>query len=898
MKKQVFPCCLFLLLFLNACISNRKLRSIYKEEKKIEKPQTAITFKEIKISPQRQDNFRTTPNKQIDILHADIAVKFNWGLHQCIGTEKILLKPYFYETDSILLDARHMIFDGISIEDMNHNPIQYLVNYDQKILNLKLEKKIKSTDTVLLTISYIAKPDENEKGAGKAIRDDKGLYFINTDQSEPYKPVQLWTQGETESNSCWFPTIDKPNEKFTSTLSIQTNKDLTTLSNGELISSVIDGNTKTDVWRNTLPMPAYLTMMAVGNFTITKDSWIFQPANADTTAPPAGKEVSYYLEPAYEQYARGIFANTIEMLQFYSGRLGVVYPWHKYAQIVVRDYVSGAMENTSATLHGDFVQKNSRELLDNSNDGIVAHEMFHQWFGDLVTCESWSHVALNEGFASYGEQLWLEHKKGTDAKLKKCQQTIERYINYVKDHDDAPIINYNYRDPDDMFNALTYQKASRVLHLLRTELGDQAFFLALKNYLNHHAYGNAEIDDLRKEFEMVSGRDLRPFFQQWFMQGGHPVIEIRYDYNDSTKLMSVSIEQKQAADVGLFKFPLKFKVTQGEQTKYFNFNIAKKKESFFVQKFDESFSTYPNVVVDPDATFIGEIIDNKSFFNQVLTYNHAESYVEKIRSLSALSVLQRQQDTARFTILSAINDADEDIRLKAMQWVDWMFADNFAKVKEYLIYITKNDPSPAVRAEATKILGDRKDAMLLANFVELCTDSSYTVAGTALEAVYKLMPDEAFRLAGKLERDAKGKLFEQICTIYSQMGDQFSLEFLTAQMMKVYKQNRAKVIEKYNLLLIKLNNEVAIDTGIALLKQRATADASGFVRYTAMRSLKEINTHRAFLLKQASDAPTQEKYKTAIALLNNELQLLMQNEQDDEVVNMLKLNGVYTEVAR
>ncbi len=896
MRKYTLSICILLLLFVSACMSRKKLDKIYKEEKKIEKPQTNIAFREVKIKPQRTDNFRTTPNKQIDIIHADISVRFNWGLHQCIGTEKILLKPYFYETDTILLDAKNMIFDGIKVEDMQQNPIQYLVTYDKKILNLKLEKRIKSTDTILLTINYIAKPDENEKGSGKAIRDEKGLYFINTDQSEPYKPVQLWTQGETESNSCWFPTIDKPNEKFTSTLTIQTNKDFTTLSNGKLVSSVIEENTKTDVWENALPMPAYLTMMAVGNFTVTKDGWLYAPADSANNVM-IEKEVSYYLEPQYAPYARKIFANTIDMLQFYSDRLGIVYPWHKYAQVVVRDYVSGAMENTSATLHGDFVQKNSRELVDNNNEGIIAHEMFHQWFGDLVTCESWSHVTLNEGFASYGEQLWIEHKHGNDAKLKKCYQTIEKYLNYTKENEDGPIINYNYMDRDAMFNTLTYQKSSRVLHLLRTELGDDAFFMALKNYLNHHAYSNAEIDDLRKEFETVSGRDLRPFFEQWFMRGGHPVIEIRYDYNDSTRLMGVSIEQKQSADLGLFKFPLRFKVAHGGQVKYFNFNIEKRKETFFVQKFDDSLYTYPNVIVDPEAVFIGEIIDNKPFFNHILTYNQAGSYVEKIRSLAALNLLQKQQDTARFTILSAINDADEDIRLKALQWADWGNADSYNKTKEILIYITKKDVNAAVRAEATKILGKKRDPLLLSVFTDLISDSSYAVAGNALEAIYLISPDEAFRLSSGLEKDAKGRLLDAIMDIYAQVGDSYSLDFFKNNLMRVFKNSRARLIEKYTLLLIKLNNDEMMQEAISTFKQRATSDGSGLVRYTAMKSLKELSTHKAFLLKQTTDAALGEKYKQEVTMLNNELQQIMQAEQDSEVINMLKLNGVYTETA-
>jgi aminopeptidase N len=445
--------------------------------------------------------------------------------------------------------------------------------YDFYTMLAQLEKKYNHNDTLLITIQYTAKPDEKEKGGSAAIKDDKGLYFINTSMKESYKPTQIWTQGETESNSCWFPTIDNPNEKFTSTLSVSVNKEMTILSNGEKTSSVIEGNTKTEKWENKLPMPAYLTMMAIGEFDIIVDSL-------------NGKEVSYYLEKQYAPYARNIFKHTPEMIAFFGEKLGFQYPWNKYVQVVVRDYVSGAMENTSATLHGDFVQKNNRQLIDASNDDIIAHELFHQWFGDLVTCKTWSHLVLNEGFATLGEQIWIEHKYGKEEALKKSYNRIQRYINYTNKNSDDAIVNSNYNSQEDMFNVLTYQKGASVLNLLKNEIGEDAFFLGLKNYLTTYQFSNTEIDDLKKEFEKVIGRELNLFFNQWFLRGGHPILDIRYVYNDSSKLAQVIVEQVQKNEVGLFNFPLEFKIKQGNKTQSFVFQIEKKKEIFFVEKLD------------------------------------------------------------------------------------------------------------------------------------------------------------------------------------------------------------------------------------------------------------------------------------------------------------------------
>lgn len=858
-----------LIFLLASCITSKKLNKIRDDEKKIDPIVQKVQMNEIVVTPQRTDNFRTAYEKYIDIIHTELFVKFNWGKHECLGTANILLKPYFYPTDSIVLDAKSMIFEKIQVKNMQGDEILNMPVYDKKLLKLKLEKKLNPEDTVLITIQYIAKPDEVEKGKGKAIRDDKGLYFINTDNTEPYKPIQLWTQGETESNSCWFPTIDKPNEKFTSTLTIEVNKDFVTLSNGELISDTIEGNIRRSVWHNALPMPAYLTMMAVGNFSITQDSW-------------NQKEVSYYLEPAYTAYARKIFAHTTEMLQCYSDKLGVTYPWHKYAQVVVRDFISGAMENTSATLHGEFVQKNDRELLDGNNDGIISHELFHQWFGDLVTCISWSHLVINEGFATYGEQLWLEHKYGKNTALKKCYQTIERYLQYSEKNDDGPIVNFNYKDKDDMFNTITYQKGSRVIHLLRSILGDEVFFKALNIFLTEYAYENASVDDLQRCFEKSSGKDLRNFFQQWFYKGGHPVLDIRYDYDTSKSQLIVSVEQKQNADVGVFKFPLKFKVTQNNIVRYFTFNIEKRKEQFFVQKLDENANDYPNVVVDPDATFIGAITDNKPILNHITTYHLSDSYVEKMRSLSALSKQQKIYDTARFTILAAISDTDEDIRSKALSWIDWNLPQNYTSTKDILIYLAQNDNSTEVRSKCIQILGEKKDSTLINFFIPITSDSSYRVSAAALKAVYMLEPNLALNIATTLQFDVKNELLHTVSNIFSQVGQKEILEFYNQTILKVFKRDRITLIKDYTKALTRIQDDASIDTAINTLRTRANIDQNKEIRKASIEALQNINTYRKDAMKKSTNADIIEKYKVDVPALEEEINQMNKKENEDK----------------
>ena len=912
-------------IMMSSCISQRAVAT-YMQQK-----QTAanIQLSEIKVTPQIPNKHKIIPPKVIDILHSDIEVKFNWDLHQCIGKEKIILKPFMYETDSIVLDAKSMIFHEIKIENSQRKEILYLPSYNKKQLTLKLENKISSNDTILLTLRYTALPDSLVDENGKAIRNNKGLYFVNTKKDEPFKPTQLWTQGEPESNSCWFPTIDKTNEKFTSSITIELPKNFTSLSNGKLVSTKFDGDTKIDKWVNDKPMPAYLHMMAVGDFNVTKDNWngkldttiryrienkvssesavdtsIQQDTPSDSLHIIAkdsvpmietnGMEVSYYLEPSYAQNARSIFKNTVEMIDFYSNKLGVIYPWNKYAQVVVRDYVSGAMENTSATLHGDFVQKNNRELVDNSNDDIIAHELFHQWFGDLVTCKTWSHLVLNEGFASFGELLWYEYKYGKDAAQKKGYESLNRYINYAKNYSDGPLINYDYKNPDDMFNVITYQKGARVLQLLRSELGENAFFAGLKSYLTNYAYSSADIDDFRKEMEKTSGRDLQLFFEQWFLNGGHPIIDIRYDYKDSSHQLMIQIEQKQNGD--LFKFPLSFKVSQGEVSKTYTFQINKKIESFNVSQIDENANSYPNVFVDPDGNFLGEIIDNKPFYNHILTYNHATSYLEKVRSLQNIVPLQNSVDTIRFTLLSAINDRIDDIRLKALEWINWNEHDNFNQVKDFLIYIANNDFNAKVRASAVRIIGEKKDSSFIDFLIKHTKDSSYTVAGISLKYLYQLAPFIALSECKYLEKDAKGELFNQITNIYSESGNENNLAYFFSEKYKIFNAQRASFITNFSKLLIKYFTPNQSQEAIRYFLERAENDTYSQVRINAFRALKQINIHKEFLLNQEGvDTSPILYFRNEIDNLNTKIQEIIQNEKSKEVLNALIIEGMYKE---
>ena len=402
-----------------------------------------------------------------DLVHTKLEVSFNWEESQLNGKATIPAKPHFYESDKLILDAKGM--DVLKVQ-MNGADLNYTYN-DALKLNIDLGRTYKSTEQYTISIEYVSKPDELEMGGSSAITGDKGLYFINPKGEEKNKMPQIWTQGETQANSVWFPTIDSPNAKTTQEIYITVEDKYVTLSNGDLVSSKLNKDgTRTDYWKQDLPHAPYLFMMAIGEYSIVKDSY--------TKKDGSKIEVNYYVEPEYEKDARGIFGETPNMIGYFSELLDLEYPWDKYNQVVVRDYVSGAMENTGAVIFGEYVYKDKEDLLDGNDQSTIAHELFHHWFGDLVTCESWANLPLNESFANYSQYLWDEYRYGMDEADYQAEMEADGYFQSASYQGYHDLIWFDHFDKEDMFDGHSYNKGGRILHMLRSYLGDEAFFKA------------------------------------------------------------------------------------------------------------------------------------------------------------------------------------------------------------------------------------------------------------------------------------------------------------------------------------------------------------------------------------------------------------------------------------
>jgi aminopeptidase N len=744
--------------------------------------------------------YRAAATKINDLVNTRLEVRFDYDKSYMYGKAWVTLKPHYFTTDSLSLDAKGMDLHKVAIvKDGRTEPLKY--TYDGMILNIHLDKPYKNTEKYTVFIDYTSKPNELKEQGSAAITDAKGLYFINPKGEEKDKPTQIWTQGETESNSAWFPTIDKPNQKSTEEITLTVPSKYVTLSNGVLVGQKINGDgTRSDHWKMDLPHAPYLFFMGVGEFSIVKDHY-------------KDKEVNYYVEKEYAPVAKRIFGNTPEMIAFFSRITGIDYPWPKYDQMVGRDYVSGAMENTTCTLHGEGAQQDARELTDgNVWEDDISHELFHQWFGDLVTCESWSNITLNESFANFSETLWNEYKYGKDAgdatNFADLQSYLQQPENATKD-----LVRFYYADKEDVFDNVSYPKGGRILNMLRNYVGDSAFFKSLNLYLTTNKFKSAEAQNLRLAFEEVTGQDLNWYWNQWYYGSGHPKLAIDYVYDDAAKTVKVIIDQTQETGK-IFKLPIAIDIYNGP---------VKERHKVWVQDKTDTFSfVYNNrpdlVNVDGDKILLCEKKDNKTLDNFIHQYKYAGLYVDR---REAIEYCAGNQDDHKALDLLRAGCKDRFYRLRnfTLSKLDLKKDAVRSAFESQIADMAAHDPNRVVKAKALELLSSYNKTEYKALFAKAATDSSYTVAGTALEALAKIDSSAAYALAKRFVREpAKGKLVTAVSDVLIRFGDESSFGVISDNFEKMpISEAKFKFVQPYAQLLSKVQNTDQLKRGVDLI---------------------------------------------------------------------------------
>ena len=790
--------------------------------------------------------YRKTPTKINDLIHTRLDVRFDYKKRFMYGKEWVTLKPHFYDTDTLRLDAKGMDIKNISVvKDGKNIPLKY--KYDDSLsLAINLDKVYHNNENYTIYIDYTSKPNLLKAKGSAAINDAKGLYFINPDGTEKDKPTQIWTQGETESSSAWFPTIDKPEQKTTDEISMTVPAKYVTLSNGRLASQKNNGDgTRTDTWKMELPHSPYLFMMAVGDFKIYHDKW-------------RDKEVNYYLEPKYAPYAKEIFGMTPELIEFYSKTLGVDFPWNKYSQIVVRDYVSGAMENTSATLHGEYVQGTHRELIDRYYDAgrsTIAHELFHQWFGDYVTCESWSNLTMNESFADFSETLWAEHKYGKDAG---DEHNNEALMNYLQQPNAATkdLVRFHYDDKEDMFDVVTYQKGGRILNMLRNYLGDAAFFKGLNIYLKTNAFKTGEAQQLRLALEEASGRDLNWYFNQWYYGAGNPVLDITYKWDDASKTETVYLAQKQNGQI--FKLPFAIDIYAGGKKVRHKVWMNDKADTLVFHP-----DVKPDLVnVDGDKILLAQKTDSKTLSEYAFQYLNAPLYMDRFEAIEAAQNNQSEKDGQKI-IIAALKDKYYGLRIKAIRALNMRSDEIHNAALPILTSLAQSDENTLVRAAALNTLAKLKVQGNMDMFKQALKSESYAIQGAALTGIDQLDPAQALQLAKTLESDNRGALTQAIVSVYVENGSAAQWPFVYKKFMDADANGKFMLIRKFAQMTGSIDDPANAQQGIAAIRDLGVKyKGYGGVGPFVVGLLNNIENQRAKLKDDASAKVAEDAAKT------------------------------------
>ncbi|AFZ12328.1 Membrane alanyl aminopeptidase [Crinalium epipsammum PCC 9333] len=502
------------------------------------------------------------PDRPGQVEHIFLDLILNIPQQSFHGTCTISLTPVRSGINQLTLDAVNLNIESVQVDETAQT-----FDYDGEQLHIYLQTPTQAGKVIKIAIAYsVEKPQ-------------RGLYFILPDNNYPNKPTQVWTQGEDEDSRFWFPCFDYPGQLATSEIRVQVPQKFIAISNGELINTEEAGENKIYHWSQQQVHPTYLMTLAVGDFAEIKDEW-------------QGRPVTYYVEKTREEDARRSMGKTPRMIEFFSEKYGYSYPYPKYAQVCVDDFIFGGMENTSTTLLTDRCLLDERAALDNrGTESLVAHELAHQWFGDLVVIKHWSHAWIKEGMASYSEVMWTDQEYGKDDAAYYILNEARSYLAEDASRYRRPIVTHVYREAIELYDRHLYEKGACVYHMIRAELGDELFWKAIHTFVQDNAHKTVETIDLLRAIEKATGRNLLFLFDQYVYRGGHPDFQVAYSWDGDSKLAKVTVTQTQAKadtngskDLFDLKIPIGFGYSQPEsntQAKTFKVRINQREQSFY-----------------------------------------------------------------------------------------------------------------------------------------------------------------------------------------------------------------------------------------------------------------------------------------------------------------------------
>ncbi|MBI4546363.1 MAG: HEAT repeat domain-containing protein [Ignavibacteriae bacterium] len=689
-------------------------------------------------------NVHHTRERTYDVLHYKLNIEIDEKAKTCTGDVIIKFLPLRPEFEMLQLDAAKM---SISTVKMRNKTLEFF--HVGETLTVAMDKPYSFLDTLDVVVSYSVTSPK------------KGLYFIQPDSGYPDKQWQVWSQGESEDNHHWFPCYDSPNDMATSEMVVTVKDNFTAISNGKLLGVKRHPKKKlaTYHWLESKPHVSYLISLVVGEYVEVKDSWGVIP-------------LSYYVYKHQRSDAMRSFTKTPKMMEFFSTKIEIQYPWEKYAQTVVQDFIYGGMENVSATTLTDNTIHDARAHLDYNSDGLVAHELAHQWWGNLLSFRDWSHAWLSEGFASYFDILFQEYDKGSDVAMKMILDAQTTLANLDVGENRRPTVTNRYVTSLDLFDNRIYGKGACILHMLRFMLGDELFWKSVKHYAQKFALKNVETNDFKIAIEEATGYNLHWFFDQWVYKAGRPEFDITSSWDQSNRNVKIFVKQVQKTDslTGIFTTPVDIEVWMNHVPETYRVTITKAEEEFTFPAYQQ-----PQLVIfDKGSHILKKANFPKSSDEWIYQLHHAKNGVDR---LLAIEELRWMVDSPKVT--KALNEAMlEDPFVEIRADAAWALADGKRVDIADLLMSAYGDREAKVRGAAVTGLGNfggESVLKILRHAFE--SDSSYAVIAGALRSLAKVdsMNRKSY-CSEALQRDSRNEIIRSAAIqILGQIGDDDAL---------------------------------------------------------------------------------------------------------------------------
>ena len=643
--------------------------------------------------------------RSYDVVHYTLDIAINGGEQTCTGDVTIRLVPLRPQLDQIILDAGPM-----TISDVRIGASRVSFTHSGDTLSIETGKPYELQDTLSVSISYSVKSPE------------KGMYFVSPDSSYPYNRFQVWTQGEGEYNHYWFPCYDYPNDRATSEMIVTVDEGMTAISNGELISVKKDkeNHTSTYHWFEHVPHVSYLISLVVGEYVELKDSLGNLP-------------LRYYVYPSQRENASRSFEKTAKAIEFFSSKIRCSYPWEKYSQTVISDFMYSGEENVSATTLTDNTIHDVRAHIDHTSDGLVVHELAHQWFGDYITCNDWSHAWLNEGFATFFENLFVEYDRGHDDAAHELANDQTTIVNVDAGDRRRPMVCNRYTNPMELFDSRIYGKGAIVLSMLRDYLGDELFWKSIRSYAEKYSNSCVETNDFKRTIEEATGYNLYWFFDQWVYHAGYPEFEIssRWDRVSMKEHLTVRQTQKIESLTGLFKVPVDIELWVNGNPELYHVIIETADTAFTFPAYQQ-----PQLVLfDKGSRILKKVRFEKPADEWIFQLQHATDVVDRLEAIEGLRWSKYDASVTRALSATAFGDRYWAVRQDAV----WMLGEIRQSAIGDSLIILYGDRDSRVRKAAVSALGNFSGdpvIRLLQHAFE--KDSSYAVQAEALRSLVKV----------------------------------------------------------------------------------------------------------------------------------------------------------------